>query len=50
MPVTHWMLAHHGFLQAYAYVHYLGRDRNELEKFRYHLAHVRTVAFRDEGC
>lgn len=42
---NHWMVAHHGFFQAYYYFHHLGMDRNLRDSFRGHPHFERTVRF-----
>jgi len=44
---THWVIKHHGLFQSYYYVHYLGGDRNAMEKYRGHPYYAAAVAFCD---
>lgn len=44
---NHWMLAHHGFFQAYYFKHLLGGDRDERERYRGHEHFEYTAEFCD---
>ena len=44
-PNVHWLIANHGVFQGYYYFHFMGKDRNEREKFRGHPAYQLTVDF-----
>lgn len=42
---NYWLLKHHGLFQGYYYFHYVGRDRNERDRFKDHPAYQLTVDF-----
>ena len=44
-PNVHWLVSNHGVFQGYYYFHFMGKDRNEREKFRGHPAYQMTVDF-----
>ncbi|MEB3885982.1 HD domain-containing protein [Lyngbya sp. CCY1209] len=44
-PENAWMLEHHQLFQAYYYNHFIGRDRNERDRFKGHPAFERTLMF-----
>ena len=44
-PNVYWLTANHGVFQGYYYFHFMGKDRNEREKFRGHPAYQMTVDF-----
>ena len=46
-PENAWMLEHHAIFQGYYVYHFMGRDRNERDKFKGHPAFERTIVFCD---
>ena len=44
---NYWVAQHHGLFQGYFYFHYVGRDRNERDRYRGHPHYQTCIDFCD---